>query len=554
MRTKLTLFGIVGVIGLSTALAGASNFNPALWTGLASLAVASTQAAGDCNGNEIADDVDIAEGTSQDCNQNGRPDECEFVAELTATGTALVDDEGPRGLVFSAFFYVHPTNASDRFVGQVAEFDLKDIAVDPTTGLIYTVDLPFTEALGGFPQHLYLVDPITGAGTQLPNPITPEGVSLWVLGLTFGPDGTLYGIGETGFVVIDKTTGAITETRNEEVFGIGMATSPSGQIYSIVPSFSQPPPGQEAGLLPGPVSVLQLHDSATGNVTSSVSVVMDPQDETMIVDIAFGADGLLYGIIGYVGGGSVTGLGYFYFEGIGLVIIDPVTGAWTEVGRFNGNLVGLGGPAGPAASDCNENSIPDECETDCNDNGIPDDCDLAAGAPDCNQNAIPDSCDIASGASQDCNQNAIPDECDPPLVLGDCPADVTVQATDAAGIVVEYTAPSAKNGCNPVVTVSPPSGTLFPSGTTAVTVTATDSTGATRSCTFQVTVLPPPEPGPGEQPEQPEPQPNPQPQGCVLFLFQSIFGIPLCGPCLVVGLLGTFVGMLGLRRRIRRWR
>ncbi|MEM7311424.1 MAG: hypothetical protein AAF682_32465, partial [Planctomycetota bacterium] len=31
----------------------------------------------DCNGNGIADDLDIAAGTSKDCNQNGIPDECE---------------------------------------------------------------------------------------------------------------------------------------------------------------------------------------------------------------------------------------------------------------------------------------------------------------------------------------------------------------------------------------------------------------------------------------------------------------------------------------------
>ncbi|UCE60884.1 MAG: S8 family serine peptidase [Phycisphaerales bacterium] len=77
-------------------------------------------------------------------------------------------------------------------------------------------------------------------------------------------------------------------------------------------------------------------------------------------------------------------------------------------------------------ADCNENAVPDECETDCNQNGIPDDCDVADETsfdcngnwmPDeceseCNGNGVPDDCDVASGASPDCNTNGVPDECD----------------------------------------------------------------------------------------------------------------------------------------------
>ena len=65
------------------------------------------------------------------------------------------------------------------------------------------------------------------------------------------------------------------------------------------------------------------------------------------------------------------------------------------------------------SADCNNNTIPDECETDCNFNGIPDDCDLDAHtSEDCNSNGIPDECDIATGTSTDCNTNGIPDSCD----------------------------------------------------------------------------------------------------------------------------------------------
>ncbi|MEQ8767346.1 MAG: choice-of-anchor B family protein [Planctomycetota bacterium] len=46
----------------------------------------------DCNGNGIDDTVDIGNGTSQDCNQNGQPDECESLSVLT-----ISDDKGSYG-------------------------------------------------------------------------------------------------------------------------------------------------------------------------------------------------------------------------------------------------------------------------------------------------------------------------------------------------------------------------------------------------------------------------------------------------------------------------
>ncbi len=66
------------------------------------------------------------------------------------------------------------------------------------------------------------------------------------------------------------------------------------------------------------------------------------------------------------------------------------------------DVAGCGG-----SLDCNNDWVPDECQTDCNGNGIPDDCDLAAGtSPDCNGNEIPDECD------PDCDGNGHPDDCD----------------------------------------------------------------------------------------------------------------------------------------------
>jgi hypothetical protein len=45
----------------------------------------------DCNGNLVADDADIAAGTSQDCNGNGIPDECELAGN-DCDGNGVPDD------------------------------------------------------------------------------------------------------------------------------------------------------------------------------------------------------------------------------------------------------------------------------------------------------------------------------------------------------------------------------------------------------------------------------------------------------------------------------
>ena len=85
---------------------------------------------------------------------------------------------------------------------------------------------------------------------------------------------------------------------------------------------------------------------------------------------------------------------------------------------------------GGTSSDCDTNSIPDECEeySDCQGNGVADFCDVVDGtstdcdgdgvpdecqsAADCNGNSRQDFCDIAWGTSTDCNHNGIPDECE----------------------------------------------------------------------------------------------------------------------------------------------
>jgi hypothetical protein len=71
-----------------------------------------------------------------------------------------------------------------------------------------------------------------------------------------------------------------------------------------------------------------------------------------------------------------------------------------------------------------------------------------------------------------------------------CPSDLNVSnAPGQCSAVVNYPAPLASGGTgNVVVVCNPPAGSAFPAGTTTVTCTATDESGATAACSFNVTV------------------------------------------------------------------
>jgi hypothetical protein len=75
-----------------------------------------------------------------------------------------------------------------------------------------------------------------------------------------------------------------------------------------------------------------------------------------------------------------------------------------------------------------------------------------------------------------------------------CPADVVVSLppnSNATTAVVNYPAVTASDSCSSGVSVvsSPPSGSVFPVGSTTVNATANDGNGHTASCSFHVIVL-----------------------------------------------------------------
>jgi alpha-tubulin suppressor-like RCC1 family protein len=79
----------------------------------------------------------------------------------------------------------------------------------------------------------------------------------------------------------------------------------------------------------------------------------------------------------------------------------------------------------------------------------------------------------------------------PPVIT--CPPDVNVSNNPGqCSAVVNYPAPLVSGGTgNVAVVCNPPSGFAFPVGTTTVTCTATDASGTTAACSFNVTITDP---------------------------------------------------------------
>src|SRR5688572_23573433 len=97
---------------------------------------------------------------------------------------------------------------------------------------------------------------------------------------------------------------------------------------------------------------------------------------------------------------------------------------------------------------------------------------------------------IASNAhgTTSCSFTVTVIESQPPEIT--CPPDVFVTAPPGeSSAVVEFSDPEVTDNCSDVTVVcDPPSGSVFPLGTSTVVCTATDSSGNTNICAFAVTV------------------------------------------------------------------
>ena len=94
-----------------------------------------------------------------------------------------------------------------------------------------------------------------------------------------------------------------------------------------------------------------------------------------------------------------------------------------------------------------------------------------------------------SGNSMQCSFTVTVRE-DVPPVLVDCPPNISVN-TDSCDALVNWIAPTTTDNCASQVSLSVtiPSGSVFPETNTSVQYTATDTWGNTATCTFTITVI-----------------------------------------------------------------
>ncbi|MES2779080.1 MAG: LamG-like jellyroll fold domain-containing protein, partial [Bacteroidota bacterium] len=99
----------------------------------------------------------------------------------------------------------------------------------------------------------------------------------------------------------------------------------------------------------------------------------------------------------------------------------------------------------------------------------------------------------ASGNTATCQQTVTVIDNIAPTI--NCPSNISVMGTSAAGAIVNYATPTANDNCSAIVTLTDglASGSTFPIGTTTITYKATDPSGNNVNCSFIVTVtgLPP---------------------------------------------------------------
>jgi hypothetical protein len=107
-------------------------------------------------------------------------------------------------------------------------------------------------------------------------------------------------------------------------------------------------------------------------------------------------------------------------------------------------------------------------------------------AGDCTDNTLTVTANDSSGGVSAVT-TTIHYDATPPVIV--CPGDLTATACDTNGAVVNFTVTATDNCPGPVIVqCTPPSGSVFPPGTTTVTCVATDACGNTATCNFTVTV------------------------------------------------------------------
>ncbi len=422
----------------------------------------------DCNSNGVPDACDLADGTMDDCNSNGLPDECEDLGDSDCNGDRIIDacqGDAP-GLIWTHLYgAIYRAGLDGEEVGSIPGVLVNQptgVAVDPLNRKMYWAD-----------RRLYTIRRAnldgTGAETIVSRPetnmndmaIDPAADSLFWCQTS---DGELMRSRLDGSVAIpiasdlDCPDSVAVDRFERKVY----YTDGSGTAHRLWRANYD---GTEAEVIVH--SETYLHglaiDAGGGHVywgdPDAGRIRRAALDGTEPADFVTGTD-------------SVKDLAldvtrnrlYWLNDDTDMVQMADLDGSVVfDVVSTVGSTPYAIDVVRTILGDCNENDILDACDIlddpdadvdgdglldacigvsafhDCNENGIPDVEDIASGtSQDCNGNGVPDECDIEDGTSEDCNRNAIPDACDI--------ADGTAPDTDGDGIPDECRLDCNRNG------------------------------------------------------------------------------------------------------------
>jgi hypothetical protein len=350
----------------------------------------------DCNGNGIADQIDIANGTSTDCNVNGVPDECDPLVDCNGNGQQDACDIA-NGASPDCNTNEVPDEC-DLASGLSQDCDANGIPDDCEVGLwehgtTYTLDTDpgwtvsgewaFGQPTGHGGSHGY-PDPTSGA----------TGLNVYGVNLN-GDYSTTYG-------------------------GPWYLTLGPIDLHNIRNTHLKFQRWLNSDYEPYVRDTIEVsHDGTTWTTVWSNGGTLIRENAWSLkdYDISSPAD---YQPAVYIRWSYKVGVAAEAYSGWN---IDDI------------QIVGLAPGGGP---------------NDCNNNQIPDACDLASGTShDCNANGLPDECDIAAGTSQDANGNGIPDECEGQVRTGDLNCDGTVDFGDINPFVLVLTDAAAWQAAYP---------------------------------------------------------------------------------------------------------
>ena len=320
----------------------------------------------DCNDSGQPDDCDIADGTSEDCNFNGVPDDCEAGWDQDCNDNGVPDlcdidpgdSEDCNGNTVPDECDIADGISDDcNFDGVPDECELADATAMDCNGNGVLDECDLASGASEDCQPNGVLDDCE------PTPMRDNCADAIIVCRNITYHGTTYGATNDGSAGCGESDDTPDVWYYYEPYGSGLLN-----IYLCGSSYD---------------TVLSVHTGCPGTANNQIACSDDD----------CGLDNLQ----------SQTDL-----------IVQDGQAYWLRIAGKNGATgqfeLLLSGPDCAFGPECNDNGIPDECEPDCNGNGRPDDC------------------DIADGISLDADDNGVPDECEG--LTGDLNCDQLVNAFD----------------------------------------------------------------------------------------------------------------------------